>query len=77
VLDITPIPLICQGGNPEAGLPEYTKTIIDAIESCAEPVAVAQSMGGFSAVMACDRVPVAGLILVGGHRRDHGSHRRR
>ena len=25
---------------------------------------VAQSMGGFSAVMACDRVPVGGLILV-------------
>jgi hypothetical protein len=38
--------------------------IVEAIESCAEPVVVAQSMGGFSAVMACDRVAVGGLILV-------------
>jgi pimeloyl-ACP methyl ester carboxylesterase len=38
--------------------------IIGAIESCAAPVVVAQSMGGFSAAMACDRVPVRGLILV-------------
>ena len=37
---------------------------IDAIEGFVEPVVVAQSMGGFSAVMACDRVPVGGLILV-------------
>jgi hypothetical protein len=52
------------GDDPEAGLPEYAAMIIDAIESCAEPVVVAQSMGGFSAVMACDRVRVGGLILV-------------
>jgi pimeloyl-ACP methyl ester carboxylesterase len=38
--------------------------IIEAIESCTDPVVVAQSMGGFSAVMACDRIPVRELILV-------------
>ncbi len=38
--------------------------ITDVIESCTEPVVVAQSMGGFSAVMACDRVSVDRLILV-------------
>ena len=37
--------------------------IVDAIESCANPVVVAQSMGGFSALMACDRAPVNGLVL--------------
>jgi pimeloyl-ACP methyl ester carboxylesterase len=52
------------GCDPEAGLPEYAERIIDVIECCVEPVVVAQSMGGFSAVMACDRVPVGGLILV-------------
>jgi pimeloyl-ACP methyl ester carboxylesterase len=38
--------------------------IIHAIETCVEPVVVAQSMGAFSAVMACDRIPVGRLILV-------------
>ena len=47
-----------------AGLPDYAALIVDAIKSCAEPVVVAQSMGGFSAVMACDRMPVGRLILV-------------
>jgi len=58
------LPVDLPGGAPDAGLPEYAAIIVDAIESCAEPVVVAQSMGGFSAVMACDRVPVRGLILV-------------
>jgi len=57
-------PVDLPGGDPGAGLPQYTEMIVDAIESCAEPVVVAQSMGGFSAVMACDRVPVSGLVLV-------------
>ncbi len=58
------LPVDLPGSDPKAGLPEYAALIIDAIESCAEPVVVAQSMGGFSAVMACDRIPVGGLILV-------------
>jgi pimeloyl-ACP methyl ester carboxylesterase len=58
------LPVDLPGGAPDAGLPEYAAMIIDAIEGCAEPVVVAQSMGGFSAVMACDRFPVRGLILV-------------
>jgi Alpha/beta hydrolase family len=57
-------PVDLPGADPNAGLPEYAALIVDAIESCAEPVVVAQSMGAFSAVMACDRVPVRGLILV-------------
>lgn len=57
------VPVDLPGGDPEAGLPEYATLVADAIESCADPVVVAQSMGGFSAVMACDRAPVSGLIL--------------
>ena len=38
--------------------------IVDVIERCPDPVVVAQSMGGFSAVMACDRIRVERLILV-------------
>ena len=52
------------GPDPEAGLPDYADLIVGAIESCDAPVVVAQSMGGFSAVMACDRIPVGRLILV-------------
>jgi Alpha/beta hydrolase family len=58
------LPVDLPGADPQAGLPDYAAMIIDAIESCAEPVVVAQSMGGFSAAMACDRVRVVGLILV-------------
>jgi hypothetical protein len=58
------LPVDLPGADPEAGLPDYAALIINAIESCAEPVVVAQSMGAFSAVMACDRIPVGGLILV-------------
>jgi pimeloyl-ACP methyl ester carboxylesterase len=58
------LPVDLPGADPEAGLPEYVALIIDAIETCAEPVVVAQSMGGFSAVMACDRIRVGGLVLV-------------
>jgi pimeloyl-ACP methyl ester carboxylesterase len=52
------------GAADDAGLPEYATIIIGAIQSCVDPVVVAQSMGAFSAVMACDGVQVRGLILV-------------
>jgi pimeloyl-ACP methyl ester carboxylesterase len=57
-------PVDLPGSDPEKGLPDYAAMIVDVMEGCAEPVVVAQSMGGFSAVMACHRVPAAGLILV-------------
>ena len=52
------------GEDRDAGLPEYATLIVDAIRNCVAPVVVAQSMGGFSAVMACDQVHAHGLILV-------------
>jgi pimeloyl-ACP methyl ester carboxylesterase len=47
-----------------AGLSEYADTVVDAIGNRTELVVVAQSMGGFTAPLVCDRVPVSLLILV-------------
>jgi hypothetical protein len=58
------LPVDLPGESSDAGLPEYAAIIVDAIEGCVDPVVVAQSMGGFSAVMACDRVSARMLILV-------------
>jgi pimeloyl-ACP methyl ester carboxylesterase len=57
-------PVDLPGEAPDAGLGDYAAIIVDVIESCTEPTLVAQSMGGFSAVMACDRAPVRQLVLV-------------
>ena len=50
--------------DEHAGLPEYTDIVIDAINGHRDAVVVAQSMGGFTAPMAAERVPVSLLILV-------------
>lgn len=47
-----------------AGLEEYTRTVVDAIGGRSGVVLVAQSMGGFTAPLVCDRVPVRLLIFV-------------
>lgn len=50
-----------------AGLAEYTDAVVAAIgERAGQPdlVLVAQSMGGFTAPLVCDRVPVALMVLV-------------
>jgi pimeloyl-ACP methyl ester carboxylesterase len=52
------------GADESAGLPEYADAVVAAISSQREVVVVAQSMGGFSAPMACSRVPVRLLVLV-------------
>jgi pimeloyl-ACP methyl ester carboxylesterase len=58
------LPVDLPGDSPTEGLPEYAAIIVDAIEGCDDPVVVAQSMGGFSAVMACERVSARLLVLV-------------
>jgi pimeloyl-ACP methyl ester carboxylesterase len=51
--------------DPVAGLPEYRDLIVAAARAFAGPVTlVAQSLGGFSAPLACDQLPVERLILV-------------
>ena len=52
------------GADESAGLPEYADMVVAAIASQRDVVVVAQSMGGFSAPMACSRVPVRLLVLV-------------
>jgi pimeloyl-ACP methyl ester carboxylesterase len=50
--------------DDSAGLPEYADTVAGAIGERADPVVVAQSLGGFVAPLVCDRVAVKLLILV-------------
>ena len=50
--------------DEHAGLPEYADAVIAAIGGHEDAVVVAQSMGGFTAPMACERVPVSLLVLV-------------
>lgn len=47
-----------------AGLSEYADTIVEAGKGHDEVVVVAQSMGGFSAPLACERLGATALILV-------------
>lgn len=57
-------PVDLPGDAQDAGLPEYANLVATAMRGCSEPVVVAQSLGGFSAVMACDQVSARKLILV-------------
>ena len=50
--------------DDSAGLPEYADTVVAAIGSRTQVVLVAQSFGGFTAPLVCDRVPVRMMILV-------------
>jgi pimeloyl-ACP methyl ester carboxylesterase len=51
-------------GDESAGLAEYADTIVGTAHGLGPVVLVAQSMGGYSAPMACDRLPVELLILL-------------
>ena len=50
--------------DDSAGLPEYADTVADAIGDRTDLVVVAQSLGGFTAPLVCDRVAVDLLVLV-------------
>jgi pimeloyl-ACP methyl ester carboxylesterase len=52
--------------DDSAGLWEYADTVVDAIDGRGEVVVVAQSYGGFTAPLVCERVPVELLVLVAG-----------
>jgi pimeloyl-ACP methyl ester carboxylesterase len=47
-----------------AGLAEYAEVVVDAIGDASDLVLVAQSMGGFTAPLVCERVPVRLMVLV-------------
>jgi pimeloyl-ACP methyl ester carboxylesterase len=62
--DVVAVDLPCD--DDSAGLTEYTDTVVEAIGNRTELVVVAQSLGGFTAPLVCDRVPVDLLVLVAG-----------
>lgn len=47
-----------------AGLPEYADAVVDAIGDLTDLVVAAQSLGGFTAPLVCDRIPVDLLVLI-------------
>jgi pimeloyl-ACP methyl ester carboxylesterase len=52
------------GADESAGLPEYADAVVAAIDGRRDVVVAAQSMGGFTAPIACARTPVRLLVLV-------------
>ena len=47
-----------------AGLEEYAQTVVEAVGDRRDLILVAQSLGGFTAPLVCDRLPVTLLVLV-------------
>jgi pimeloyl-ACP methyl ester carboxylesterase len=60
--DIVAPDLPCE--DDSAGLPEYADAVIEAIGDRKDLVLVAQSLGGFTAPLVCDRATVDLLVLV-------------
>lgn len=50
--------------DDSAGLPEYADAVVEAIGDRPDPIVVAQSLGGFTAPLVCDRVAVRLIVLV-------------
>jgi pimeloyl-ACP methyl ester carboxylesterase len=51
-------------GDDAAGLAEYVEAVVAAVGDRTELVVVAQSMGGITAPLVCERVPVRLLVLL-------------
>lgn len=58
------VPVDLPGSDPDAGLADYRDLIVAAAGVGETVVLVAQSLGAFSAPLACDRVAVERLVLV-------------
>jgi pimeloyl-ACP methyl ester carboxylesterase len=52
------------GADEHAGLPEYVRLVLAAVADRTDVVLVAQSLGGFTAPMVCERAAVESLVLV-------------
>jgi pimeloyl-ACP methyl ester carboxylesterase len=50
--------------DDSAGLSEYADAVVDAIGDRTDLVVVAQSLGGFTAPLVCERLPVDLMVLV-------------
>jgi pimeloyl-ACP methyl ester carboxylesterase len=62
--DVVAPDLPCE--DDSAGLAEYADTVVRAVGNRSGLVVVAQSFGGFTAPLVCDRVPADLLVLVAG-----------
>jgi pimeloyl-ACP methyl ester carboxylesterase len=60
--DAVAVELPCD--DPSAGLAEYADAVVEAIADRSDVVVVAQSLGGFTAPLVCERVPVALLVML-------------
>jgi pimeloyl-ACP methyl ester carboxylesterase len=60
--DVVAVDLPCD--DDAAGLEEYTDVVVDAIGARQDLILVAQSLGGFTAPLVCERVPVTLMVLV-------------
>jgi hypothetical protein len=52
--------------DDSAGLAEYADTVVEAVGDRTNLIVVAQSFGGFTAPLVCDRVPADLLVLLAG-----------
>jgi len=60
----TAIAVDLPGANPTAGLREYERIVFAAAAGCDRITLVAQSMGAFTALGVCERLPVERLVLL-------------
>jgi Alpha/beta hydrolase family len=58
-----PIAVDLPGDDPTAGVPEYADLVAGAADGAGDIVLVAQSMGAFTALPVCGRLPVRRLVL--------------
>ncbi len=58
------IPVDLPAGDEEAGLAEYADAVVAAIGDRSPVVLVAQSLGGFTAPLVCERVPVQMIVML-------------
>ena len=62
--EVVAMDLPCE--DDSAGLAEYADTVVEAIGDHRDLVLVAQSFGGYTAPLVCERVPVELMVLVAG-----------
>lgn len=60
--DVVAVDLPCD--DDSAGFEEYANVVVDAVGDRGDVILVAQSLGGFTAPLVCDRLPVALVVLV-------------
>jgi pimeloyl-ACP methyl ester carboxylesterase len=58
------VPVDLPAGDDSAGWAEYTDAVVAAAGDARDVVLVAQSMGGFTGPLVCDRLPVRLLVML-------------